>query len=160
VARRLLLPASELFSSWHAQGEERSPSISISLLSQYSTGQSIVGATPLSLSLAHTQGRSILAAACSAVFSQQMEDEIAPVENYSELEKVGQGAYGTVYKGKCNSTGDWVALKKVHLNAETEGVPSTALREISMLRELASHPCVVSLRDILYKSNNVRLHES
>jgi serine/threonine protein kinase len=37
---------------------------------------------------------------------------------------------------------DFVALKKIRLELEEEGVPSTALREISLLKEL-DHPNVV-----------------
>ena len=36
-----------------------------------------------------------------------------------------------------------VALKKVKLENEDEGVPSTALREISILKELKPHPNIV-----------------
>jgi hypothetical protein len=52
------------------------------------------------------------------------------------------GTYGVVYKAREKSTGDFVALKKIRLEAEDEGVPSTALREISLLKEL-SHPNIV-----------------
>lgn len=41
-----------------------------------------------------------------------------------------------VYKAKDLTTGDFVALKKIRLEAEDEGVPSTAIREISLLKEL------------------------
>lgn len=46
------------------------------------------------------------------------------------------GTYGVVYKGKDNRTGDIVAMKKIRLESEDEGVPSTAIREISLLKEL------------------------
>jgi len=36
-----------------------------------------------------------------------------------------------------------VALKKIRLESEEEGVPSTAIREISILKEL-QHPNIVS----------------
>ena len=45
-----------------------------------------------------------------------------------------------VYKGKDCITGDFVAMKKIRLELEDEGMPSTALREISLLKEL-QHPC-------------------
>ncbi len=48
-----------------------------------------------------------------------------------------------MYKAKDKATGDLVALKKIRLEGEDEGVPSTALREISLLKEL-QHPNVVS----------------
>jgi serine/threonine protein kinase len=61
-----------------------------------------------------------------------------------------------VYKAKWNATGTYVALKVVPLHVEQEGVPTSALREISLLREL-QHPCVVSLLDIQYATaSNVR----
>jgi cyclin-dependent kinase len=41
-----------------------------------------------------------------------------------------------VYKAKDLQTNSIVALKKIRLEAEDEGVPSTAIREISLLKEL------------------------
>ena len=49
---------------------------------------------------------------------------------------VGEGTYGFVYKAKDKITGEFVALKKIKLETEDEGIPSTALREISILKEL------------------------
>jgi serine/threonine protein kinase len=48
-----------------------------------------------------------------------------------------------VYKARDKQTNEHVALKKIRLEGEDEGVPSTALREISLLKEL-QHPNVVS----------------
>jgi serine/threonine protein kinase len=60
-----------------------------------------------------------------------------------QIEKpVGEGTYGVVYKARDKTTGEHVALKKIRLEGDDEGVPSTALREISLLKELA-HPNVV-----------------
>lgn len=47
-----------------------------------------------------------------------------------------------VYKGKHKATGQVVAMKKIRLESEEEGVPSTAVREVSLLQEL-KHPNVV-----------------
>ena len=41
-----------------------------------------------------------------------------------------------MYKARDTSNNDIVALKKIRLEAEDEGVPSTAIREISLLKEL------------------------
>lgn len=52
------------------------------------------------------------------------------------------GTYGVVYRGKHKATGQIVAMKKIRLESEEEGVPSTAVREVSLLQEL-KHPNVV-----------------
>ena len=41
-----------------------------------------------------------------------------------------------MYKAKDTVTKELVALKKIKLENEDEGVPSTAMREISILKEL------------------------
>ena len=64
------------------------------------------------------------------------------MDNYDKIEKVGEGTYGVVYKAKDKHTGQIVALKKIRLETEDEGVPSTAIREISFLKEL-QHPNIV-----------------
>jgi len=56
--------------------------------------------------------------------------------------RVGKGTYGVVYKAKDKAANVFVALKKIKLEGEDEGVPSTALREISLLKEL-DHPNIV-----------------
>jgi serine/threonine protein kinase len=56
-----------------------------------------------------------------------------------------------VYKAKDLSTKDHriVALKKIRLEAEDEGVPSTAIREISLLKEM-NDPNIVKLFNIVH----------
>ena len=66
----------------------------------------------------------------------------ASLENYKRLEKIGEGTYGVVYKAEDRTTGKMIALKKIRLETEDEGVPSTAIREISLLKE-TDHPNVV-----------------
>ncbi|KAF1941701.1 Pkinase-domain-containing protein [Clathrospora elynae] len=73
------------------------------------------------------------------------------MENYQKLEKVGEGTYGVVYKARDLTTKDQriVALKKIRLEAEDEGVPSTAIREISLLKEM-NDPNIVRLLNIVH----------
>jgi serine/threonine protein kinase len=49
---------------------------------------------------------------------------------------IGAGTYGVVYKACDVRTNQIVALKKIRLVVEDEGVPKTAIREISLLKEL------------------------
>lgn len=49
------------------------------------------------------------------------------------------GTYGVVYKSQDKRTGKFVAMKKIRLESEDEGIPATAIREISMLREVADY---------------------
>ena len=65
-----------------------------------------------------------------------MQGETNLLAKYLKLEKLGEGTYGVVYKAKERDTDRTVALKKMRLDGEDEGVPSTAIREISLLREL------------------------
>ncbi|KAF8516020.1 Pkinase-domain-containing protein [Hysterangium stoloniferum] len=78
------------------------------------------------------------------------------MDNYAKLEKVGEGTYGVVYKARDISTNQIVALKKIRLEAEDEGVPSTAIREISLLKELKDDN-VVKLLDIVHADQKLYL---
>ncbi|XP_048028439.1 cyclin-dependent kinase 2 isoform X2 [Megalobrama amblycephala] len=78
------------------------------------------------------------------------------MESFQKVEKIGEGTYGVVYKAKNKLTGETVALKKIRLDTETEGVPSTAIREISLLKEL-NHPNIVKLRDVIHTENKLYL---
>ena len=55
---------------------------------------------------------------------------------YEKQEKIGEGTYGVVYKALDKATNETIALKKIRLEQEDEGVPSTAIREISLLKEM------------------------
>ncbi|KAG8809669.1 Cyclin-dependent kinase catalytic subunit [Serendipita sp. 399] len=72
--------------------------------------------------------------------------------NYTKIEKVGEGTYGVVYKGRDNRTGSIVAMKKIRLESDDEGVPSTAIREISLLKELDDKNIVPLLDTLHYEA--------
>lgn len=93
------------------------------------------------------------------------------MDQYEKLEKIGEGTYGKVYKARDIATGKLVALKKCRLEVwslgkptlpvrrcslghaeqvrcvfvqmEEEGVPSTTLREISLLQMLSESNHIV-----------------
>ncbi|KAH0618878.1 hypothetical protein JD844_018402, partial [Phrynosoma platyrhinos] len=50
------------------------------------------------------------------------------METYVKLEKLGEGTYATVFKGRSKLTKNLVALKEIRLEHE-EGAPCTAIRE-------------------------------
>ncbi|XP_078422015.1 cyclin-dependent kinase 1 [Cetorhinus maximus] len=78
------------------------------------------------------------------------------MEDYVKIEKIGEGTYGVVYKGRHKTTQQIVAMKKIRLESEEEGVPSTAIREISLLKEL-QHPNIVCLQDVLMQDARLYL---
>ncbi|XP_030747535.1 cyclin-dependent kinase 1 [Sitophilus oryzae] len=70
------------------------------------------------------------------------------IDDFFKIEKIGEGTYGVVYKGKNKKTGEMVAMKKIRLENEDEGIPSTALREMSLLKEL-NHKNIVTLLEVI-----------
>lgn len=89
---------------------------------------------------------------------------LGAMDKYVKIRKLGEGTYGIVYEvlhtqathslkkstcfeygsshyifhnqAKNKETNEIVALKRIRLDSEDEGVPCTAIREISLLKEL------------------------
>lgn len=78
------------------------------------------------------------------------------MQRYEKLEKIGEGTYGTVFKAKNRETHEIVALKRVRLDDDDEGVPSSALREICLLKEL-QHKNIVRLHDVLHSERKLTI---
>jgi len=76
------------------------------------------------------------------------------MENYEKIEKIGEGTYGKVYKARDNTNGKLVALKKTRLEMEEEGVPSTTLREVSLLKMLSESNHIVKLLSVEHVEEN------
>jgi cyclin-dependent kinase len=75
---------------------------------------------------------------------------------YIRTSKLGEGTYGVVYRAKDQKGQEIYALKKIRLNAEEEGIPSTAIREISLLKEL-NHINIVKLYEVLHTPKKLTL---
>ncbi|KAI8819690.1 kinase-like domain-containing protein [Fimicolochytrium jonesii] len=82
-------------------------------------------------------------------------DQSRNPDRYIRLEKLGEGTYATVYRGKSRIDGATVALKEIHLDNE-EGAPSTAIREISLMKELR-HKNIVRLHDVVHTEKTLTL---
>lgn len=77
-------------------------------------------------------------------------------DKFEVMDKIGEGTYGVVYKSFWKGTARAIAIKKIRLEHEEEGVPSTAIREISILKEL-HHPNVVNLEEVMYDNKRLFL---
>lgn len=77
------------------------------------------------------------------------------IDRYRKISKLGEGTYGEVYKAIDTMTNETVAIKRIRLEHEEEGVPGTAIREVSLLKEL-QHENIVELKSVIH--HNHRLH--
>jgi len=69
-------------------------------------------------------------------------------ESFKKNHQVGQGTYGSVYKGADKITGEIVALKRINIEQEENGFPITAIREIKILCAM-NCPNIVKLKEIV-----------
>ncbi len=75
-------------------------------------------------------------------------------EVYVIVSQVGEGTFGKVYKAKNITTGMHVALKRIRMEAERDGFPVTAMREIKLLQSL-SHENIVRLHEMMVANGGV-----
>ena len=67
-------------------------------------------------------------------------------QRYEAVSEVGNGAYGTVYKGRdLKNDGQFVAMKLIRIQNTEEGMPMSAIREIASLKQLEAyeHPNII-----------------
>jgi len=69
--------------------------------------------------------------------------------NYKSLEKLGKGAFGTVFKAKCEETGEIVAIKKVLQDSRFKN------RELQILKQL-DHPNIIKLKNYFYSASHLK----
>ncbi|CAG9581490.1 unnamed protein product [Danaus chrysippus] len=70
------------------------------------------------------------------------------VGEFEKLNRIGEGTYGIVYRAKDKLNGNIVALKKVRMDVEKDGLPLSGLREIQVLMA-CRHENIVQLKEVL-----------
>ncbi|KAG7172666.1 cyclin-dependent kinase 10-like [Homarus americanus] len=70
------------------------------------------------------------------------------VGEFEKLNRVGEGTYGVVYRARDTKTNEVVALKKMRMEKEKDGMPISGLREI-MLLQSCNHPNIVCLKEVV-----------
>ncbi|OCH94102.1 Pkinase-domain-containing protein [Obba rivulosa] len=75
-------------------------------------------------------------------------------EVYTIVSQVGEGTFGKVYKARNAISGRFVALKRIRMEAERDGFPVTAMREIKLLQSLR-HDNVVRLYEMMVSNGSV-----
>lgn len=71
-----------------------------------------------------------------------------PVTEFEKLNRIGEGTYGVVYRARDTVSNKIVALKKVRMEREKDGIPLSGLREISLLLNLG-HKNIVKLMEVV-----------
>ena len=70
------------------------------------------------------------------------------VDLFERVKQVGEGTYGTVYLARNRISGSSVALKKIRMEEERDGMPLASMREISLLRTI-HHDNIVKFNEVL-----------
>jgi len=83
----------------------------------------------------------------SAAAAANVEERRFEAQYNCESRPVGEGTYGAVFRATCARTRKTVAVKKIKPDREGQGVPSTAIREVAVLRG-STHPNIVRLLDV------------
>jgi CTD kinase subunit alpha len=75
-------------------------------------------------------------------------------ELYAIVSQVGEGTFGKVYKARNTITNVHVALKRIRMEAEKDGFPVTAMREIKLLQSLR-HQNIVRLYEMMVSNGKI-----
>ncbi|CAL0303705.1 unnamed protein product [Lupinus luteus] len=75
---------------------------------------------------------------------------------YEVMGILGEGSFGRVYRCKHIRTGEIVAIKQIDFRYDQNAVPSSLIREVSLLREL-NHDNIVRLLNVLSTETYVSL---
>jgi len=71
-----------------------------------------------------------------------------PVSEFEKLNRIGEGTYGIVYRARDSRNAEVVALKKMRMEREKDGLPLSAIREITLLLN-CQHENVVAIKEVV-----------
>ena len=82
---------------------------------------------------------------------QDIHGRTRDVNEFEKLNRVGEGTYGIVYRVRDTKSNDILALKKIRMEKEKDGLPISGLREFSLLMQ-CSHENIVALKGMNFKA--------
>ncbi|KAN0088551.1 Protein kinase-like domain containing protein [Tylopilus felleus] len=77
-------------------------------------------------------------------------------KQWTKDQKIGEGTYAVVYRGREASTSKKVAIKKIKVGQFKDGLDMSAVREVKYLREL-HHQNIIELMDVFSSKTNLNL---
>lgn len=86
----------------------------------------------------------------------KLDDHI--LKRFSILKKIGQGAYGVVFKSQDRKTKEIIALKKLYDAFRNDTDSQRTFREVMLLQELNGHENIIRLLNVIKAQNNMDLY--
>lgn len=81
---------------------------------------------------------------------------VSDIVDYTVEHKIGEGTFGQVLVGFHTRDKDKVALKKIILHNDQEGMPVTSIREIQLLKR-SNHHNIISLKEMAFAKGIIHL---
>ncbi|VDL81042.1 unnamed protein product [Schistocephalus solidus] len=78
------------------------------------------------------------------------------MDRYEKISRIGEGAYGVVFKCRNRDTGELVAIKKFTESEEDPVIHRIAMREIRTLKQL-KHPNLINLIEVFKRKKRLHL---